>query len=74
MPTGRRTSNRHKRKRLPKGHDLTGRGTQAGNLRSTLSPIMRANLIDDDVVRAGVMAETATFLDKMRARLRRRSR
>ena len=68
MPKGRRTNNRHKRKRLPDDPDLTSRGTQAGTLRSRVSPTM---LTADAVVRAGVMEETATFLDKMRARFRK---
>ena len=74
MPKGRRTNNRHKRKRIPDNPDLVSRGTQAGTLRSRLSPAMHANLIDAAAVRAGVMEETATFLDKMRARFRRRQR
>ncbi len=74
MTKGRRTNNRHKRKRLPDDPNLMSRGTQAGSLRSRLSPTMRANLIDDAGVRAGVMEETATFLDKLRARFRRRQR
>ncbi len=37
MPKGRRTNNRHKRKRLPPDYvDLVSRGTQAGGIRRAL--------------------------------------
>jgi hypothetical protein len=44
MPKGRRTNNRHKRKRLPVGAEFVSRGTQSGSLRSqsTIAPARRS--------------------------------
>ena len=71
MPKGRRTNNRHKRKRLPPDDgtlELVSRGTKAGTLRRTnqaqQSKIARPPLED-------VLRETDTFLDKLRRRFRR---
>ena len=69
-PKGRRTSNRHKRKRLPPEADLVSRGTQGGRIRTAGEPItkyVRANLED-------VLSETDTFLDKLRNRFRRKAK
>ena len=75
-PVGRRTSNRHKRKRITDLTAVESRGTQAGTLRheGQVSPIVRAGLLTDAEVRSGVMDETATFFDRLRDKIRRRDR
>ena len=70
MTKGRRTSNRHKRKRLPPEADVPSRGTQAGSLRVAGEPVHKyaeTNL-------EGLRAETDSFLDKLRKRFRRGNR
>jgi len=70
MPKGRRSNQqRSNRAYAARRH----RGNQAGTLRSR-SHIRRTVLLDDAATRAGVLDETATFLDKLRARFRRRSK
>lgn len=52
-----------------------GRGTQAGTLRRRdMSPIIRAGLLTDAELRAGVLDETATFYQRLRDKIRRRDR
>jgi hypothetical protein len=68
MTKGRRTNNRHKRKRLPPGDDSISRGHQSGALRTDESTKYdRPNLEE-------VLSETDTFLDKLRKRFRRKAR
>jgi hypothetical protein len=67
MTKGRRTNNRHKRKRLPPGDDTLSRGTQGGALRTDEpTKYVRPSL-------EGVLSETDTFLDKLRKRFRRKA-
>lgn len=53
------------------------RGTQAGTLarrRVQASPLIRAGLLTDEERRSGVLDETATFFDRMRAKIRKQRR
>ncbi len=68
MTKGRRTNNRHKRKRIPDDPDLVSRGTQAGILRKETSSPTTTTLSPNRV------AATHRFLDGLRKRFRRRAR
>ncbi len=73
MTKGRRTNNRHKRKRLPDDLDLISKGTQAGTLHRD-QPYETAPVPTLEERRQQIDAETEGFLDRIRKRFQRKDR